>query len=146
MRSLLIFFLMGAGVFLIDRALKDLFLQGFFWESKCITLGYTLNKGVAFSMLSFLDHKLKWILSALIAGVFVYLIREKIVHRHPILSAMLMGAALGNLYDRFVYGGVIDYFYWHCGFDFAIFNFADVIIDLAVAGFIYLHFRKKEVK
>ena len=146
MRSLAIFVLMSAGIFLIDRSLKDLFLQGFFWQSKCITLGYTLNKGVGFSMLSFLDHKLKWMLSLLIAGIFIYAYKEKIIHNHPILSGMLFGAALGNLYDRFMYGGVIDYFYWHCGFDFAIFNFADVIIDLAVVGFIYLHFFKKEVK
>ena len=146
MRNLAIFILMGMGVFFIDRSLKELFLQGFFWQSRCITLGYTINKGVAFSMLSFLDDKLKWLLSLLIGGVFGYMYRQRIIHTHPLLSGMLLGAAVGNLYDRFVYGGVIDYVYWHCGFDFAIFNFADVVIDLAVAGFIYLHFFKKAIK
>jgi len=46
---------------------------------------------------------------------------------------LLIGGALGNVYDRFVHEGVVDYVAWHCGFNFAVFNFADVAIDLAVA-------------
>ncbi|MCG3720785.1 lipoprotein signal peptidase, partial [Aliarcobacter butzleri] len=41
-------------------------------------------------------------------------------------------------------------FYWHYGFEFAIFNFADVIIDLAVVIIIYKQLRQskkdKEIK
>ncbi|MRI59315.1 MAG: lipoprotein signal peptidase [Epsilonproteobacteria bacterium] len=145
MRGRIAFLSMALGVFLIDRALKELFFAGFYWESACITLGFVLNKGVAFSLFAFLGEWLKWILVGLIAFVLGYALKERIIDRHPLLSGMLFGAALGNLYDRFVYGGVIDYVYWHCGFDFAVFNFADVMIDLAVAGFIYLHFFKKDV-
>ncbi|WP_281847650.1 signal peptidase II [Nitratiruptor tergarcus] len=137
------FILMVAGVFFIDRAIKDLFLQGFYWESRCITLGYVLNKGVAFSMFAFLGTSLKWILLVLVIGAFIYVWHERMLQFHPLLFGILFGAALGNLYDRFVYGGVIDYVYWHCWFDFAIFNFADVMIDVAVGLLIYLHFRKK---
>ena len=143
MKSLAIFFLMAAGIFFIDRALKELFLQGFLWQSNCITLGYTLNKGIAFSLFAFLDGALKWILVGVVAGVLYYFIRTKILHHHPFISGILFGAAFGNLYDRFVYGGVIDYVYWHCGFDFAVFNFADVMIDVAVLALVYLHFQKK---
>ena len=132
MRVYLQFFLMLLGVFFIDRSLKELFLQGFFWESRCITLGYTLNKGVAFSLFAFLGPYLKWILACLIATIFGYSLAKGWIKTHPLILGILFGAALGNLYDRFFYGGVIDYVYWHCGFDFAVFNFADVMIDLAV--------------
>ena len=59
------------------------------------------------------------------------------------MFGILFGAAIGNLYDRFVYGGVVDYVYWHCGFDFAVFNFADVMIDLSVLWLLLISFKKK---
>ena len=51
--------------------------------------------------------------------------------------ALLFAGGLSNILDRFTYGGVVDYFYWHYGFEFAIFNFADVMIDLGVVIIIY---------
>ncbi|MRI82829.1 MAG: lipoprotein signal peptidase [Nitratiruptor sp.] len=143
MRWLLAFGAMALGIFFIDRALKELFLQGLFIDSKCITLGYVLNEGVAFSLLSSLGPWLKWILLGLIGALSLYLFKEGTFQRHPLLTGALMGAALGNLYDRFFHGGVIDYFYWHCGFDFAVFNFADVVIDLCVLFLVYFHLKKE---
>ena len=145
-RALVIFLLMACGIFFVDRAIKELFLQGFAWHSSCITLSLTLNKGVAFSLLAFLHGHLRWIVAAMLVALFGYLLHHRYIHRHPLLFGILFGAAAGNLYDRFVYGGVVDYFYWHCGFDFAVFNFADVMIDLAIVGLGYLHFFKKSVK
>ena len=51
--------------------------------------------------------------------------------------ALLFAGGLSNILDRFTYGAVVDYFYWHYGFEFAIFNLADVIINLAVVLIIY---------
>ena len=123
-----------------------LFLNGFEFKSKCISLVLAINKGVAFSMFSFLGENLKYIQVAIIAGLFVYFIKEKVISKHPVLSGILFGAALSNLFDRFTRGGVVDYVYWHCGFDFAIFNFADVMIDLSILGFLYFYFFKKNDK
>ncbi|MRJ02545.1 MAG: lipoprotein signal peptidase [Epsilonproteobacteria bacterium] len=134
--------LMAAGVFSIDRALKELFLNGFFWDSSCITFGYVLNRGVAFSLFASLGEWLKWILLGVISLALLYLHREGTLERHPLVSGMFLGAALGNLYDRFLYGGVIDYIYWHCFFDFAVFNFADMVIDLAVIFLLYFHLKE----
>ena len=47
----------------------------------------------------------------------------------------------GNILDRFTYGAVVDYFAWHYMFEFAIFNFADVMIDLAVVIIIVMQIR-----
>lgn len=139
---ILFFFL----IFLIDQFIKYIFLNGFSFKSKCISLVLAINKGVAFSMFSFLGSSLKYIQLFLILALFVYFIKEKIILKHPILSGILFGAAFSNLIDRFVRGGVIDYVYWHCGFNFAIFNFADVMIDLSILGFAYFYFLKKNDK
>ena len=133
-------------VFLADQLIKMLFLNGFEFKSKCISLILAINKGVAFSMFSFLGENLKYIQVAIIAGLFVYFVKEKVIAKHPVLSGILFGAALSNLFDRFTRGGVVDYVYWHCGFDFAIFNFADVMIDLSILGFLYFYFFKKNDK
>ncbi|WP_416863199.1 signal peptidase II, partial [Helicobacter ganmani] len=45
--------------------------------------------------------------------------------------------------DRFVYEGVVDYVYWHYWFDFAIFNLADVLIDISVVLMIYQMLQEK---
>jgi signal peptidase II len=58
-------------------------------------------------------------------------------------TGILIGAGLSNVYDRFNHGGVVDYIYWHCGFNFAIFNFADVMIDLAVVWILFLNFKQE---
>jgi len=133
-------------VFFIDQILKYIFLSGFEFKSRCISLVLAINKGVAFSMFSFLGENLKYIQLILILGLLVYFFKEKILTKHPFISGILFGAALSNLLDRFIRGGVIDYVYWHCGFDFAIFNFADTMIDLSIILFMYFYFYKKNDK
>jgi len=133
-------------IIFIDQLIKYIFLSGFEFKSKCISLVLAINKGVAFSMFSFLGESLKYMQLALIIGLFFYFKKEKIIFKHPIISGILFGAALSNLLDRFIRGGVVDYVYYHCGFNFAIFNFADVMIDLSIALFAYFYFFKKNDK
>jgi signal peptidase II len=58
----------------------------------------------------------------------------------------MVGAGLSNVADRFIYGGVVDYVYWHCGFNFAVFNAADVMIDIAVVWLLILNFKPQMCK
>jgi len=132
LRKFFIFLSALAGVYLIDQGIKDIFLAGFDWQSKCISLELHLNKGVAFSMLAFLGDNLKWLQLALI-GVLAYLAAsDGWLKKYPLSLGLVAGGALGNLYDRFVNGAVTDYVAWHCGFNFAVFNFADVAIDVGI--------------
>jgi len=145
MRAYIIFFLALIGVFLIDKSLKELFINGLYYDSRCITFGYTLNRGVAFSMLSSFSNYLKWLLLFLIIGAFIYIVYKRYILKIPFILGILFGGAIGNLYDRFIYNGVVDYIYWHCGFDFAVFNFADVMIDIGILWILYLHFIQKKI-
>ncbi len=130
-------------VLFIDQGLKHLFLNGFEWNSKCISLILAINKGVAFSMFVFLGEYLKYIQLGLIAFLGYVFYKEKIFVRHPIISAILFAAAFSNVLDRFIRGGVVDYVYWHCFFNFAIFNFADVCINFSILMFGYYYFFDK---
>ncbi|WP_456479599.1 signal peptidase II [Nautilia sp.] len=127
-------------VFVTDQIIKILFLSGFEWHTPCISLILAVNKGVAFSMFAFLGEYLKYIQLVLIAALFYLFLKEGIVKKHPFVSGILFAAAVSNLLDRFLREGVVDYVYWHCGFDFAIFNFADVCIDFSVLMFAYFYF------
>ncbi|WP_201352094.1 signal peptidase II [Hydrogenimonas urashimensis] len=142
-RSWAVFLLALAGIFLIDQSIKSIFLAGWRWESPCISLTLVFNRGVAFSMFAFLGPWLKWIQLALLAGVLGYVVRGSHLKRYSLPLGLLFGAGLSNISDRFVHGGVVDYVDWHCGFDFAVFNFADVMIDLAVLWILILNFKKK---
>ncbi|UFS62777.1 signal peptidase II [Sulfurimonas sp. HSL-3221] len=139
-RGVLALFLALAGIFIIDQNIKALFLGGYRFYSDCIDLTLVYNKGVAFSMFAFLESWLKWLQLLLIAGVLVYVMRlKKTCYMLPV--GILVGAGLSNVYDRFVHPGVVDYVYWHCGFDFAVFNFADVMIDVAVLWLLLLNLK-----
>ncbi len=79
----------------------------------------------------------------------IYLFKNTDVFKEYYLSiALLYAGGLSNILDRFTYGGVVDYFYWHYGFRFAIFNIADVMINIAVALIIYKQIKqiRKEKK
>ncbi|MDD5157653.1 signal peptidase II [Sulfurimonas sp.] len=142
LRFLAILLFSMIGVFVIDQNIKTLFVEGFRYYAECIDLVLVYNKGVAFSMFSFLQEWLKYIQLVLVFGVLGYLIYKKeLCYAFP--AGLMLGGAFSNIYDRFIYGGVVDMVYWHCGFDFAIFNFADVMIDVAVVWFLVLNFKPK---
>jgi len=134
-----------AGIFIIDQNIKSLFVDGFRYYTSCIDLILVYNKGVAFSMFSFLAEYLKYIQLVLVFGVMGYVFYlKKLCYALP--AGILLGGAFSNIYDRFVHGGVVDMVYWHCGFNFAVFNFADVMIDLGVAWIVLLNFKPKLCK
>jgi signal peptidase II len=126
-QSLLIIFL----VISVDQIIKYIFVSGFGLDGECISLVLTYNYGVAFSMFEFLGDNLKWVQIAILSGVLFYVL--KFGERNMILPmAFILAGGISNITDRFTYGAVVDYVYWHCGFDFAIFNFADVMIDFGI--------------
>ena len=133
------------GIFIIDQNIKMLFVEGFRYYTDCIDLILVYNKGVAFSMLSFLDEWLKYIQLVLVSGVLIYILYlKKLCFAFP--TGLLLGGAFSNIYDRFIHGGVVDMVYWHCGFNFAVFNFADVMIDVAVVWLLILNYKPQWCK
>ncbi|WP_456323649.1 signal peptidase II [Hydrogenimonas sp.] len=145
-RQWIIFILAMAGIYIVDQNIKAIFLSGWRWESRCITLSLVFNKGVAFSMFAALGPWLKWIQLTLLAGVLGYIVHGRYLARYSLPLGILFGAGLSNIADRFMHGGVVDYVHWHCGFDFAVFNFADVMIDFAVGWILIESYFKGAIK
>lgn len=146
-RALLKFWIFFAIVFVADQFVKLIFLDGFRWNGEYFSLILTFNKGVAFSMLAFLGENLKLIQFALIITIFAYLLWEKdFLKYHPIALGILLGGGVSNLLDRFVREGVVDYIFWHKWFEFAVFNLADIMINIAIAIILlqtFLHSKNK---
>lgn len=159
-----VFFAAFFVVFALDQAVKQIFLGGFSWQGEYFSLVLAYNRGVAFSMFAFLGEWLKFIQLALIAGVCGYLLwrlkrkfdaraaaktepnlsasgeKKEILEEHALGAGIILGAGCSNLLDRFVHGGVVDYVYWHKWFEFAIFNLADVMIDVGVVLILWQSF------
>lgn len=133
MKALVIFFLAAVGTFIVDQGIKEIFVAGYDWQSDCISLELHYNNGVAFNMLAFMGSYLKWVQALFIAAIAIYLFRSSLVKHFAFPLGLLLGGAIGNLYDRFIHGGVVDYLYWHCWFHYPVFNYADVMVLVAVA-------------
>lgn len=128
------FFIFFICIMCVDQAIKYLFTHGgLSVKGEWIDLVLIYNRGVAFSMFAFLGEYLKIIQLALIVGIFGYLIGERaMLARFSVELGIILGAGASNVLDRFIHGGVVDYVFWHKWFNFAVFNFADVMINLGV--------------
>ncbi len=100
-------------------------------------LRWTQNFGVSLGMFEATSVEMRWILvlvTALIAVVVgIWMMREKAMGDILGLS-LILGGALGNIYDRYTWGYVIDYADLHIGEfrPFLIFNVADAAITIGV--------------
>ena len=147
-----VLFLTLIGVFIVDQNIKMLFVDGFRYYTEVMDFILVYNKGVAFSMFSFLEEYLKYLQLVLVSGVLAYVYYlKKLCYAFPM--GLLLGGAFSNIYDRFIHEGVVDMFYYHSWpypimgqSGFAVFNFADVMIDVAVVWILFLNFKPKLCK
>lgn len=137
-------------VFIFDQCLKFFIVSeasianNLLWQSKVISIVLVFNNGVAFSMLSFLGDSLKYIQLFIVVFACTMLLRQKVFFtRNYFAFGLIFGGGCSNILDRFTYGGVVDYIYWHFGFKFAVFNLADVLIDLGVGVLLLKMFLSK---
>ncbi len=106
------------------------------------------NTGAAFSFLAGADGWQRWFFVALAAVVSVVLvIWLKNLKREEtwtaIAIALILGGAIGNVYDRVVHGYVVDFLhvYWQ-NWHFPAFNIADTAITIGAGMMILDIFRK----
>lgn len=107
------------------------------------------NTGAAFSFLASESGWQRWFFVALATGVSIALVRWLQTLQGDrwlaISIALILGGALGNLYDRITLGYVVDFlhFYWQ-DYHFPAFNIADTAISIGAAMMVLDLFRKKE--
>ena len=137
-------------MFLLDIGTKIWVMEslGYGWDNRIeilpfFNLIYVHNYGAAFSFLSDAGGWQRWFLSAIalgVTGVLVYWMRG-LNANNKILSiaySLVIGGALGNLYDRLVHGYVVDFLDFYVGSaHWPAFNVADMAICVG-AGLIVL--------
>ena len=140
-------------IFAIDRISKSiiLYLSKITGEyqitlTNYLDLNLIWNRGIAFGLLS-LDTNLYYNLITFTIGVvilFIIIISKKSKGVEKISFLMIIGGALGNLFDRIYYKSVIDFIDFSIqNFHWFIFNVADIFISLGIISLIFLEFRKK---
>ncbi|MGO3345466.1 MAG: signal peptidase II [Marinomonas sp.] len=102
-----------------------------------LTLRY--NTGAAFSFLADMGGWQRWFFSfialAVVVAISWRLVKISTTNRWEALSlSLILGGAMGNLYDRLFYGHVVDFLelHWQHSWFFPAFNIADSAITLGV--------------
>lgn len=106
---------------------------------------HATNRGAAWGMLAQYHTYLFYFRIALVFGLVVYTLfyNKNPSWRYPL--ALIIAGALGNIFDFFIYGHVVDMFrfvFW--GYSYPVFNIADSAIFLGVAWLFVLSWGKKE--
>ena len=150
-RTLLIPILIIIGVFLIswwarttidqtmDLLSRLTVIEGFF------SITHVHNPGAAFGIFSKLDPSYRFPLLLCISFIALLFIGYLLIKNSEgdwaikLGLSLLAGGALGNLYERIIYGEVVDYFDFYLGnYHWPAFNMADVFISTGI-GFILLY-------
>ena len=134
--------LVSIAVIAADQATKALILRAFrLGEELPVTSFFSLtlafNPGAAFSFLAGADGWQRWLFAAIAATagvVIVWLLRRGGGVLYCLGLALILGGALGNLYDRLVIGTVVDFLLFHYrGWAYPAFNVADSAITVGAA-------------
>lgn len=156
-RSALVWLWLSATIIVLDLAIK-------YWADAVLPYGIAhpqlpvfdltllYNKGAAFSFLAGAGGWQRWFFAVIAIGVsivlLIWLARTQRTQRWLGCSlALVLGGAIGNLYDRIVHGYVIDYISLHYDqYYFPAFNLADTAITVGAIMLIIdmLWFSEKE--
>ena len=101
------------------------------------------NKGIAFGLFSFDEssvYNFVTILILVILLIILILIFKSETYKSYFYT-IILGGALGNLFDRFYYSAVPDFIDLHINnFHWFIFNIADIFITLGIIAFVVKDF------
>jgi len=134
-------------IFLIDRFSKIyvIYLDKKYpgseiFSSKFLNISLIWNEGIAFGLLTFSNQNTYNVLTILIlliiTAIFFMIIKSKSFERYALL--MILGGALGNVFDRIIYKAVPDFIDFHVGdFHWFIFNVSDIFITIGVILMIF---------
>jgi len=129
-------------IFILDRVSKLWIISIFNSEnnleikiSSFINLNLIWNKGIAFGLFSYGEkfeyNLLTGLIIMIISIVFWMIIKTKGLEKYGFL--MILGGALGNIFDRLYYSAVPDFIdIYYKNFHWFVFNVADIFITVGV--------------
>ena len=141
-KSFIISSLIVFSIFLLDRFSKiyviyldKKFLGSEIFSSKYLNINLIWNDGIAFGLFSFQKSNLYNFLTLIIIAIIFLIIfmtaKAEGIKKYSLL--MILGGAIGNVFDRLFNRAVPDFIDFHIGnFHWFIFNIADVFITIGV--------------
>ena len=143
-------------IFLFDRISKiyviyldnKLFGSEIF-SSNFLNIYLIWNEGIAFGLFSFNEkifyNILTIIILIIILIIFIMTIKSDGLKKYSLL--MILGGALGNVFDRLYYKAVPDFIDFHIGnFHWFIFNVADIFITIGILFMVIIELFNKNQK
>ena len=111
------------------------------YVSNYLNITLIWNEGIAFGLFSFDQNNLYNLLTLIIAlitiVILIMIINSQGYKKYALL--MILGGALGNLFDRIIYKAVPDFIDFHIAeFHWFIFNIADIFITIGVIFMVLL--------
>ena len=108
------------------------------------------NKGIAFGLLSFdssfIYNIVSFIILLIIIALILMIVKELHIFKKNCLL-IILGGAIGNLFDRIYYTAVPDFIDFHIeNIHWFIFNIADIFISVGVVCLIYAEIFFKDKK
>jgi len=150
MKKVLLIFI----IFIIDRLTKVYLInlqstgtEIDFYINSFLNFYLIWNTGIGFGLASLESNIYYHILTLVIVfvniGLIYFLFKSKGINAY--LIALIIGGALGNLFDRIYYYAVPDFIDLHIGsFHWFIFNVADIFITVGIIGLIVAELLNKE--
>lgn len=147
-----IVFLISLVTFFVDRISKVYFNtnlilgNSMFLIKNKLHLTLAHNYGVAFSMLNNNRLIIIGISMIFLCLIVKYMNDFRKNKRNTLAFGLLIGGLFGNLYDRMIYGYVIDFIdIYIFGYDYPIFNIADVAIVIGIILLLIAILRKEDL-
>lgn len=104
------------------------------WHGIDFSIVHVINKGAACGIFASLQEYLLYARVAIIGGLLTYLFFIKASAYRKFCLTLIAAGAFGNVVDYFVYGHVVDMFYFiFWGYSYPVFNIADSAIFLGIA-------------
>ncbi len=130
-------------IFICDRIFKIVIIDNFsdnsYFINEIVNFNLIWNTGVGFGLLSsessFFYNSITILIFLIVLVLFYALIVSK--NSEKKIYAIIIGGAIGNLYDRFYYNAVPDFIDLHYNsYHWFTFNIADIFITLGIILFV----------
>lgn len=147
LKNYLFVFVLSLITLFIDRISKNEILSIFeennlekIFINPFLDLFLVFNTGISYGLLGGESSFQKWLLIIVSVSIVAFLLvwmKDSTSRLVNISISFITGGALGNILDRILYGGVIDFISLHAyGYYWYIFNIADVFIVFGVILFL----------
>tara|TARA_Y200000002_G_scaffold349619_1_gene326381 strand:+ start:590 stop:1099 length:510 start_codon:yes stop_codon:yes gene_type:complete len=132
-------------VFFLDRYSKSKIIAKFndkqYYFNDYINFDLVWNSGIGFGLLSTFSPLIYGIITVFISLVIFFLVYLVFCSefKFKLIFSIIIGGAIGNLYDRIVFKAVPDFIDFHYqNFHWFTFNLADIFISIGVITYIFV--------